>query len=109
MIHNLADVAQRLSRHDINVANDQDAFLLLMTEIGELAKAMAHEDEVQVKNDVNEDSSGEAFDVALTALALFFRRGGTHAYLDELIATKGQKWANAIGARTETIFPSPIL
>lgn len=73
--------------------NDDVAFKLLVGEVGELSRAMSHEDGDQLKDDVDEKSPGEAFDVAFSALAMFCRRGGTPEEITRLLIQKSEAWA----------------
>lgn len=73
-------------------------FLSLGEELGELAAALSSENG-RKKRDLKEDSKVEAIDVVVTALSIFFAKGGTVEELSELGIPKLKKWAKKLDAR----------
>lgn len=78
--------------------DDYQVLAAISEEHGELAGAMAIEDQLHGKahKTVDEPSTHEAVDVVITALALFFQRGGTRELLDQVMESKLDKWERNI-------------
>lgn len=100
-------MAQETSKHsydrirDLQVDTNKDdyqALAAIAEEYGELAAAMSIEDKLHGKahKTADEPSTHEAVDVVITALALFFQRGGTRELLEQVMDNKLDKWERNI-------------
>lgn len=90
---------EELTHLAMEQGDDADSmFLSLSEELGELAAALSSENG-RKKRDLKEDSKIESIDVAVTALSIYFAKGGTVEELSELGMPKLEKWAKKLDAR----------
>lgn len=95
----LRQIRQIVRYEQANGKTDFELLSSMMEEVGELSRELKIEEKVHgnTYKQPDEGSVIESIDVIITALAMYFARGGTISALDEIIGRKVNKWESKSG------------